>query len=95
MYVRDVDSLTLKTKALPMAIPASVGQGYHPKPARHLGTPADVRSSSGNFRYPSLLAHKQRGGGFVSVLPRRRCLEVRGEGIHSSTPGQARSAHHS
>lgn len=94
MYVRDVDSLRLKTKALPMATPASVGQGCHLKPARHLGTSADVRSSSGTFRYPSLLAHKQRGGGFLSVFPIRRCLEGRGEGTHSNRPGQARSAHH-
>ena len=78
MYVHDVHSLGLKTKALPMAMRASVGQGYHLKPARHLGMSADVGSSSGTFWCPSLLAHKPRGGGFIRVLPRRRCLEGRG-----------------
>lgn len=78
MYVHDVDSLRLMIKALPMAIPASVSQGYHLKPACHLGMSADAGSSSGTFWCPSLLAHKQRGGGFISVLPRRRCLEGRG-----------------
>ena len=75
MYVHDVHSLRLKTKALPMAMPGSVGQGYHLKPACHLGMSADVGSSSATFWCPSLLAHKPRGGGFISVLPIRRCLE--------------------